>query len=156
MPFKQLIEAMTQAAVRGDGRAVAECFTEDGVYHDVFYGSFKGSQIADLIDNYFHRDATDFIWDLYDPVETDGVGYVRYVFSYASKLEGKEGVRAGFEGVSICKIREGRIAEYKEVALAACSLHMLGMEDQKVARFVSKEAQEFCGRNETAHHFVKS
>jgi len=42
------------------------------------------------------------------------------------------------------------------VALAACSLHMLGMEDQKVARFVSKEAQEFCGRNETAHHFVKS
>lgn len=146
---------MTQAAVRGDGQAVAQCFAENGVYHDVFYGSFKGRQIADLIENHFHRDATDFIWDLHDPVESDGVGYVRYVFSYTSKLEGKEGVRSGFEGVSICKIQAGKIFDYKEVALAACSLDILGMEDQKIAKFVSKEAKEFKSRPETAHHFHK-
>lgn len=156
MPFKQLINAMTQAAVRGDGRAVADCFTDDGVYHDVFYGSFKGNQIADLIEGYFHRDASDFIWDLHNPVEADGIGYARYVFSYKSKLPGKEGTRAGFEGVSICKLQMGKIAEYREVALAACSLHMLGMADAKVARFVSKEAKEFAGRNEAAHHFMKA
>ena len=35
MEFHDLIVAMTQAIVRGDGAAAAACFTADGVYHDV-------------------------------------------------------------------------------------------------------------------------
>ena len=42
MDFGVLIRKMTQAACEGDGAGVAACFTENGVYHDVFYGSFEG------------------------------------------------------------------------------------------------------------------
>ena len=50
MTFKTLIQKMTQAAVRGDGLGVAACFCENGIYHDVFYGEFRGSAIINLIE----------------------------------------------------------------------------------------------------------
>ena len=53
MDFGVLIRKMTQAACEGDGAGVAACFTEDGVYHDVFYGSFEGrGRIAEMINDY--------------------------------------------------------------------------------------------------------
>ena len=42
MEFGALIRQMTQSVCDGDGDRVAACFTEDGVYHDVFYGAFEG------------------------------------------------------------------------------------------------------------------
>src|ERR1700737_1574453 len=54
---------------RRDGKAFAALFTEDGVYHDVFYGAFKGrAKIAEIIDDWFYRTATDFRWDMHEPV----------------------------------------------------------------------------------------
>ena len=75
--FAALLGRMTAAAVAGDGRAVRACFTPDGIYHDCFYGSFAGDDIVGMIENYFHRDATCFIWDLHDPVATAERGYAR-------------------------------------------------------------------------------
>ena len=41
---------MTQAICRGDAEAAADCFAENGVYHDGFYGEFKGrAAIADMV-----------------------------------------------------------------------------------------------------------
>ena len=108
MSFAALISTLMSAACRGDGAAVAACFTPDGVYHDCFYGAFTGPAIASMITDYFHRDATDFRWDPHDIVDNGATGYARYVFSYASRLPGCEGRRALFEGVSICTLRDGR------------------------------------------------
>ena len=49
MDFESLIKKMTRAAVQGNGATVADCFTADGVYHDVFYGDFTGRNIARMI-----------------------------------------------------------------------------------------------------------
>ncbi|GIS88693.1 MAG: hypothetical protein CM1200mP18_14030 [Gammaproteobacteria bacterium] len=46
-----------------------DCFTADGVYHDVFYGNFTGRDIARMIEDYFHRDGENFRWDIFEPVE---------------------------------------------------------------------------------------
>ncbi|MEM6622370.1 MAG: nuclear transport factor 2 family protein [Pseudomonadota bacterium] len=150
--FEALIKQMTQAACRGDGQGVAACFTGDGVYHDVFYGSFQGADIIDLIEAYFHRDGTDFRWDLHDPVALEGVGYARYVFSYASKLEGHEGRRACFEGVAICRLQDGLITDYREVANAATGLSLIGFPDARVAKFIAREARDLLARDEAAAH----
>ena len=40
MDFAILMKKMTQAVVQGDGQGVADCFSANGTYHDVFYGSF--------------------------------------------------------------------------------------------------------------------
>ena len=110
MDFGVLIRKMTQAACEGDGAGVAACFTEDGVYHDVFYGSFEGrGRIAEMINDYFHRDACNFRWDMHDPVSDGETGYCRYVFSYESKLGEAKGTRTMFEGVAIATLQDGLI-----------------------------------------------
>ena len=146
MTFKTLIQKMTQAAVRGDGLGVAACFCENGIYHDVFYGEFRGSAIINLIEGHFHRDGKDFQWDLYDAIEQNGIGYARYVFSYASKLEEAQDRRATFEGVAICRLESGRIREYREVANAVTGLHLLGFSPERLARFVDRETKTLVER----------
>lgn len=153
MSYLALMQKMTAAAVAGDGAGVAACFTPDGTYHDVFYGAFTGpAAIADMIENHFHRDGQDFIWDLHDAVDDGETGYVRYVFSYTSKLAGHVGQRSVFEAVSICKLRGGKIADYREVGNAATGLSLMGFGEAKVARFVGRQARELTQRKEAAAH----
>lgn len=153
MKFEELITQMTQAAAQGNGAEVASCFAEDGVYHDCFYGSFRGREkITEMVEAYFHRDGKDFIWDLHDPVSSGELGYVRYVFSYTSKLEESSGKRALFEGVCICKLKDGLLFDYREVANAAVGLHMMEFPPQRLAKLVGREAHELSERMEAAHH----
>ena len=152
MEFEDLIKRMADAACRGDGAGVAACFTPDGVYHDVFYGSFRGAEIVDMIEGHFHRDGTAFRWDVNDPVSDGFVGYARYVFSFDSRLEGHEGKRACFEGVAICALRDGLIADYREVANAGTGLSMIGFDDARLAKFMRREAKELLARGEAENH----
>lgn len=153
MVFAELIGKMTAAAVAGNGREVADCFTDDGIYHDVFYGAFIGDEIVGLIENYFHRDATNFRWDLFDAIEQDNVGYCHYIFSYDSKLASAAGQRAGFEGIIHCQIQHGKIQQYREVATAVTGLHMLGFGAEKLEKFVARETAELTGNPKAAGHF---
>ena len=152
MAFDTLIREMTQAAARGDGHAVARCFTEDGIYHDVFYGSFRGPEITDLIENHFHRDGKNFAWDIHHPVQEGDIGYARYVFSYDSQLPRFRGRRGIFEGVAICSLRDDRITDYREVATAASGLHLLGFSAEAIHRFIKRDTEHLLGRPESAGH----
>ncbi len=154
MTFLNLMQTMTQAAVAGDGRGVAGCFTPDGTYHDVFYGDFQGDGIADMIANCFYRDASDFRWDIHDAVEQDGIGYARYVFSYLPKTAGAAPRRAIFEGVAICRMRGGLIADYREIANAAVGLQCMGFPPERLAKFVAKQGAELTSRDEAARHLA--
>ena len=93
-----------------------------------------------------------FRWDVHDPVEAGGTGYARYVFSYRSRLKGCEDRRAVFEGVAICRLQDGLIAHYREVANAATGLSLMGFEDARLARFVARQAAELMKRDEAAAH----
>lgn len=150
--FTALITNMTQAACRGDGAGVMACFTADGVYHDVFYGSFQGPEIVGMIEGHFHRDGQDFRWELFDPISDGRVGYVRYVFSYTSRLSGCIGQRAIFEGVAICRVADGLISDYREVAEASTGLSMIGFSDTRMAKFVAKQARALADRKEAKAH----
>ena len=87
MNTSDLLRAFCTAVEQHNGEAFAELFTEDGVYHDVFYGAFAGREkIAALIDDWFYRTATDFRWDMHDPVSNGTTLYARYTFSYRSTL----------------------------------------------------------------------
>lgn len=154
MTFAELLTRFSAAAVAGDGAGFAACFTEDGVYRDVFYGAFRGRErIAFMLEERFHRDGEDFIWDTIDPVASETRGYVRYLFSYRSKLPEAAGRRSVFEGVACCKLRDGLIAEYDEVANAAAGLAMIGFDEARLARFVAKQGEDLRERPGAARHF---
>src|SRR5207247_68161 len=90
-----MLRAFCDAVEQRNGQAFSELFTEDGVYHDVFYGAFAGrAKIAELIDDWFYRTATDFRWDMHDPVSDGETLYARYTFSYRSTPA--DPVRRGF------------------------------------------------------------
>lgn len=151
--FAALMEAFAGAAVAGDGARLAELFTEDGVYHDVFYGEFRGrAAIADMLENRFHRDAGNFRWDMHDPVRSGDIGYVRYVFSYDSKLEGCEGRRGLFEGVGILRLDGDLIRDYREVANVGPGLVALGFAPERIAKILGREAQALAARDDARGH----
>jgi ketosteroid isomerase-like protein len=151
--FGALLDAFAAAAVAGDGARFAALFTEDGCYHDVFYGSFRGRDaIAGMLENRFHRDAENFRWDMYDPVRDGEIGYARYVFSYDSKLAGAEGRRVLFEGVSIVRLSGDRIRDYREVANVGPGLVALGFAPERVAKILGRAARELAERPEASGH----
>lgn len=120
MTITEMLRAFCDAVERRDGRAFAALFTEDGLYHDVFYGTFSGrAAIAEMIDDWFYRTARDFRWDMHAPVCDGELLYARYTFSYRSTLPEANGARAMFEGVAIMNLRDGQIASYREVANTA-------------------------------------
>ena len=152
MGFRELITRMTQAACAADAEGIVACFTPDGVYHDVFYGAFQGDAIGTMITDYFHRDATNFRWDIKQAVSDGETGMARYVFSYESKLPGAEGTRAMFEGVAVCALRGGLIHHYSEVADLTPGLVRLGFSDERLGGFARRTARNLAARPEAGGH----
>jgi len=153
MNVTTMLRTFCDAVERRDGKAFAALFTEDGVYHDVFYGAFKGrAKIAEMIDDWFYRTATDFRWDMHAPV-TDGTTlYARYTFSYRSTLPEAKGARAMFEGVAIMRLRDGLIAEYHEVANTATGFVDMNFAPERIAKIMAKQGAALKARPEMALH----
>ena len=153
MEVSELLKEFTSAVERRDGKAFANLFTEDGVYHDVFYGAFKGREkAAEMIDDWFHRTARDFRWEMFRPVSDGTMLYAYYTFSYVSILPEANGKRVGFDGVSIMRLENGKIAEYREVANSSIGLLDIGFAPERVAKILGKEAKHIKERPEWQRH----
>jgi uncharacterized protein (TIGR02246 family) len=153
MNITAMLRTFCDAVERRDGKAFADLFTEDGVYHDVFYGAFKGrTGIAELIDDWFYRTASDFRWDMHAPVSDGETLYARYTFSYRSTLPEANGARAMFEGVTIMKLSDGKILEYHEVANTAPGFVDMNFAPERIAKIAARQGAALKARPEMARH----
>jgi ketosteroid isomerase-like protein len=153
METAALLKAFCSAVERRDGKSMATLFTEDGVYHDIFYGSFQGhTRIAELIDDWFHRTAKDFRWDMHRPVSDGKMLYAYYTFSYVSTLPEAQGKRVGFEGCSMITLRDGKIAEYREVANVGPAFVELGFAPERVSKILAKEGKHLKAQPDFKRH----
>ncbi len=148
-----MLRKFCDAVEQHDGAAFAALFTEDGVYHDVFYGAFAGrTRIAEMIDDWFYRTAADFRWDMHDPVSDGKMLYARYTFSYRSLLPEAKGARVMFEGVAIMTLRDGLIAEYHEVANTATGFVDMNFAPERIAKIVARQGAALKARPEMKRH----
>ncbi|QOZ29617.1 nuclear transport factor 2 family protein [Bradyrhizobium sp. CCBAU 51753] len=155
MDILSLLRTFCDAVERRDGNAFAALFAEDGVYHDVFYGTFGGRpKIAEIINDCFYRTATDFRWDMHDPVSDGETLYARYTFSYRSTLPEAKAARAMFEGVAIMSLHSGEITCYHEVANTAPAFVDLSFTPERIARIASKQGAELKARPEIRRHLA--
>jgi ketosteroid isomerase-like protein len=155
MNTSEMLRAFCDFVEQHKGKAFAELFTEDGVYHDAFYGAFAGrAKIAELIDDWFYRTATDFRWDMHSPVSDGKTLYARYTFSYRSTLPEARGARAMFEGVAIMQLRDGKIASYHEVANTAPAFVAMNFAPERIAKIVGRQGEALKARPEMARHLV--
>lgn len=154
MDFIALTQKFCDAACTS-GKDLAPLFTEDGTYHDGFYGAFQGRRdIEDMIDHYFQRDGEDFQWHMYEPVYADGTGYARYMFGYTSRIAGSVGRRVVFAGMSQFRIENGLISNYTEVFDAGIGTAQLGFEADRIAKRARSNAERLRSQTE-ASAFLK-
>ncbi len=155
MEISALLKAFCAAVENRDGKGFASLFAEDGVYHDVFYGDFKGREkIAEMIDDWFFRTAHEFRWEMHRPVSDGGMLYAYYTFSYVSKLPEAKGKRVGFEGCSMMTLRDGKIADYREVANVGPAFVELGFAPERTAKILAKEGAHLKKQPEWKRHLV--
>jgi hypothetical protein len=151
----RMLTAMCRAAERRDGKAFASYFAEDGVYHDDFYGDFAGRErIAELINNFFHRDGRSYRWDMIDPVVQGERLYVRYIFSWNSILPEADGARSMFEGVSIMTLRGQEIVEYREVASTGTAFTDMNFHPERVFKILARKSAKLRARPEAQPHLT--
>jgi ketosteroid isomerase-like protein len=156
MNITAMLRAFCDAVEQRNGKAFADLFTEDGVYHDVFYGAFAGREkIAAMIDDWFYRTAEDFRWDMHVPVSDGETLYARYTFSYRSTLPEADGARVMFEGVAIMKLRDRKIASYHEVTNAAPAFVDMHFAPERIAKIVAKQGAALKARPEMKRHLEK-
>jgi hypothetical protein len=140
--FLSLLDRMAAAICAGDADGAAACFVPEGVYHDGFYGEFKGRrEIARMVRELFHRDARDFTWTFSGAVSDGSAGYARYYFSYVSKMAGTEGRGVNFSGVSCCELEGDLIRRYGEIFERAPVLAKLGFPDERILKSVKRWAE---------------
>jgi len=155
MNTEQLLRAFCDAVEKRNGKAFAELFTEDGVYHDVFYGAFEGrAKISGMIDDVFYRTASDFRWDMHSPVSDGKTLYAHYTFSYRSTLPEAKGARVMFEGVAIMKLRDGKILEYHEVANTAPAFVDMNFAPERIAKIFARQGAALKARPEMRRHLA--
>jgi ketosteroid isomerase-like protein len=155
MTTEQLLRAFCDAVEQRNGNAFADLFSDDGVYHDVFYGAFTGrAEIAGMIDEVFYRTATDFRWDMHAPLSDGERLYARYTFSYRSTLPEANGARVMFEGVAMMKLRDGKITCYHEVANTAPAFVDMNFAPERIARILAKQGAALKARPEMQRHLT--
>ncbi len=89
---------------------------------------------------------------MHTPVSDGETLYARYTFSYRSTLAEAEGARAMFEGVAIMKLRDGRIAEYHEVANTATGFVDMHFAPERIAKIAARHAAALKARPEMKRH----
>ena len=155
MNIEAMLRAFCDAVEQRNGSALAALFTEDGVYHDAFYGAFAGrARIAELIDDWFYRTAKDFRWDMHAPVSDGKTLYARYTFSYRSTLPEAKGARAMFEGVAIMTLRDSLIASYHEVANTATGFVDMNFAPERIVKIVARQGAVLKARPEMRRHLA--
>lgn len=153
MDFAKVLDTFTAAVESGDGATLAGLFTEDGVYHDGFYGAFRGrAAISDMLEAHFWGAAKDFKWDMLDPVMAGQIGYARYLFSFTSTLPESKGRRVIFNGMACFHFENGLIKEYFETFEAAVAQAQLGFAAERVAKFAARKARHLRDTAPAAAH----
>jgi uncharacterized protein (TIGR02246 family) len=153
MDIQNLLDQLTAAARAGDGAGVAALFTEDGVYHDCFYGDFQGREaIRAMIDEHFHRDGENFTWEMTEALRQGDLGYARYRFGYTSRIEGSAGRRVVFEGMSRLRFQGDQILRYDEIFDSGMAMAQLGFTPERMARFLERQTAALRARPDMRPH----
>ena len=154
--FRALLDRLTAAAEAGDGAAFAACFTPDGVYRDYVYGDHRGrDEIAHMITDLFHRDASEYRWEMFDAVCAGDLGYAWSLSTFLSTVPEFAGRRVVIDGMSRFIIRDGLIAEYRESVNGGVAMAQLGVEPDRKTKVFKRWTGWLVERPETIDYLAR-
>jgi ketosteroid isomerase-like protein len=154
--FAKLLSDFTLSAETGDGARFAGHFTDDATYYDYIYGPHRGrADIAHMMQDLFHRDATDYRWEMFDPVFDGSQGYVWSLSSFTSKIPQFEGQRVVIDGMSRFMVRDGLIAEYRESVNGGVAMAQLGVAPDRMTKVFKRWTGWLKERPETVDYLAR-
>jgi limonene-1,2-epoxide hydrolase len=143
MEFEGILNTFTTAVENADYDSFGKLFTDDGVYHDGFYGAFEGREaVVGMLKEHFHGSAKNFKWVMEDAVYSEPIGYARYIFSYDFFLEGGDTQHVVFEGMSQFTICGGHIECYREVFDKGIPLTQLNFPPERIGKSLRRWTDE--------------
>ncbi|MBS0241576.1 MAG: nuclear transport factor 2 family protein [Proteobacteria bacterium] len=153
MDFIAMLALFAKAVEAGDGDALADLFTDDGVYDDYFFGPSEPGRkgIRDML-AHFYEGGMDFRWEFFDPVASGPLGYASYRFSYTSKLPEAKGARVVFEGISRLDFAGSKIRRYSEVFDRGVALAQQDFAPERLKKVLAKYATRLKARAEASKH----
>ena len=153
MDLAALLQTFSAAVEQGDGPALADLFTDDGIYDDYFFGPSKPGRagIVEML-AHFYEGGQRFKWEFVDPVVSGSLGYAGYRFSYDSTLPDAKGARVVFDGISRFELQGGRIKRYSEVFDRGMALAQLDFAPERLKKVALKYAGALKSRPEAAGH----
>lgn len=153
MSLETLLRDFARAVETGNGDALADCFTSDGVYDDYFFGPSAPGRagIVAMLDH-FYEGGIEFRWDFFDIVETPTLGYAQYRFSYTATMPEAKRARVVFEGISRFALEGGRIARYAEVFDRGMALAQLDFAPERLKKIALKYAAAVKAKPDAARH----
>jgi hypothetical protein len=145
--FSALLQRLTAAAEAGDGKAFAACFTPDGIYHDYIYGDHTGRPgIEHMISELFHRDASDYRWEMFDPVCNGHIGYAWSLSGFTSKVPEFAGRPVLIDGISRFELKDGLISDYSESVNGGVAMVQLGVNAQRIEKVLQRWSKQLLER----------
>src|SRR5258707_5631060 len=154
--FAKLLSKFTLSAETGDGARFAANFTEYATYHDYIYGPHTGrADIAHMMQNLFHRDATDYRWEMFDPVFDGRMGYAWSLSSFTSTIAQFSGKRVVIDGMSRFIVRDGLISEYRESVNGCVAIAQLGVDPARMGKVFQRWAGWLKERPETLAYLAR-
>lgn len=154
--FARLLRDFTLAAESGDGARFANHFTDDAIYYDYIYGPHRGrADIAHMMQHLFHRDATDYRWEMFDPVCSGDMGYAWSLSSFTSTIPQFKGRRVVIDGMSRFIVRDGLIAEYRESVNGGVAMAQLGVEPERMTKVFKRWSGWLEERPETVAYLAR-
>jgi hypothetical protein len=151
--FAALVARLGATATAGDGKAFAACFTPDGIYNDYIYGAHRGrDSIVDMLENLFHRDATDYHWQFLDPVTDGRIGYARSLSRFVSTLPEFKGNKIVIDGTSRFILKDGLIGEYFESVNGGIAMTQLGVQPERMAKVLRRWTDRLLAEDEIVEY----
>ncbi len=155
MDLAPMLARFSAAVESGNGEALAELFTKDGVYDDYFFGASEPGRagIRDML-AHFYEGGEGFKWEFFDPLASATLGYASYRFSYTSKLPEAKGSRVVFEGISRFDLEDGLIRRYSEVFDRGMALAQQDFAAERLKKVALKYASRLKAKPQSASHLA--
>jgi len=152
MEFSELVNRFAAAAASGDGDALADLFTPDGIYDDYFFGPSQGREAIKAMLGHFAEGGRDFRWEFFDPVRSGDTGYASYRFSFNSRRPEAKGARVVFDGIGRFDMEGDRVGRYSEVFDRGMALAQQEFEPERLRKIAQKYAGVLKSRPEWGGH----
>jgi ketosteroid isomerase-like protein len=155
--FTALLQRLMASAQAGDAEGFAACFTPDAVYHDYVYGDHRGgAEIARMLRELFHRDASEYRWEMFDPVCHGQLGYAWSLSTFVSSVPEFDGKRVVIDGISRFELEDGLIADYSESVNGGVAMVQLGVAPARMQKVLQRWSKQLAQRPATQSFLARA